>query len=116
MVVSIVHVSRSSLLTDSAFSGANQARVHTLEECAEILDVFQEFGHSEIDTARAYGGGSSEKFLGQLELQKRGIILDTKLAPFGEYNHTPANLRKGLLDSLKALGTDKVSRRRVKPA
>ncbi|PTB65015.1 Aldo/keto reductase [Trichoderma citrinoviride] len=88
--------------------GANQARVHTLEECAEILDVFQEFGHSEIDTARAYGGGSSEKFLGQLELQKRGIILDTKLAPFGEYNHTPANLRKGLLDSLKALGTDKV--------
>ncbi|KAL7815539.1 NADP-dependent oxidoreductase domain-containing protein [Trichoderma gracile] len=88
--------------------GANQARVHTLEECAEILDVFQEYGHSEVDTARVYGGGSSEKFLGQLEWQKRGIVMDTKLAPHGEYDHTPASIRKGLLDSLEALGSDKV--------
>ncbi|KAL7947075.1 NADP-dependent oxidoreductase domain-containing protein [Trichoderma barbatum] len=89
--------------------GATQARVHTLGETTEILDVFQEFGHSEIDTARVYGGGSSENFLGQLDWQKRGIVMDTKLSPNdGEYTHQPASVRQGLLDSLKALGTEKV--------
>ncbi|KAL7935905.1 NADP-dependent oxidoreductase domain-containing protein [Trichoderma chlorosporum] len=89
--------------------GANQARVHTLEETTEILDVFQQFGHSEVDTARVYGGGSSERFLGQIGWQKRGIVMDTKLSPIGDkYNHQPASVRQGLLDSFKALGTDKV--------
>ncbi|RFU79639.1 aflatoxin b1 aldehyde reductase member 3 [Trichoderma arundinaceum] len=89
--------------------GSNQARVHTLEECAEILDVFQQFGHSEVDTARVYGGGSSERFLGQLDWQKRGIVMDTKLSPTnGQYNHTPAGVRDGLLASFKALGAEKV--------
>ncbi|KAH0525758.1 hypothetical protein TsFJ059_009177 [Trichoderma semiorbis] len=89
--------------------GATQARIHTLEESAEILDVFQQFGHSEIDTARVYGGGSSERFLGQLDWQKRGIVMDTKLSPSsGQYNHTPEGLRQGLLESLKDLKTEKV--------
>lgn len=94
------------------FLGATQARIHTLEESAEILDVFQQFGHSEIDTARVYGGGSSERFLGQLDWQKRGIVMDTKLSPSsGQYNHTPEGLRKGLLESLKDLKTEKVSQK-----
>jgi aflatoxin B1 aldehyde reductase len=88
--------------------------VHSLEESAAILDVFQKFGHNEIDTARTYGGGSSEEYLGQLKLKERGIVLDTKLSPNKRfqsptlgYNHSPADVRRGLLDSLKALNTDK---------
>ena len=32
--------------------GVEQARVHSLEETKAILDVFQKYGHNEIDTAR----------------------------------------------------------------
>ena len=95
--------------------GVEQTRVHTLEEARAILDVFQKFGHSEIDTARYYGQGSSEEYLGQLDWQKRGIIMDTKYYPTagrgmpGEQStHKPEDLRKNLLASLKALGCEKV--------
>lgn len=54
-------------------------RVHTIEASAVILDVFQKYGHKEVGTSRAYGQGSSEEYLGQIEWQKRGIVLDTKL-------------------------------------
>ncbi|CAK7215240.1 hypothetical protein SBRCBS47491_002415 [Sporothrix bragantina] len=90
-------------------AGAEQARVHDLKDCAAILDVFQKHGHNEIDTARTYGGGSSEEYLGQLDLGKRGIVIDTKLSPrTGAYSHRPEALKPALLESLKALGVDKV--------
>ena len=92
---------------------AEQTRVHDLKDAAAILDVFQKHGHGEVDTARTYGNGSSEEYLGQLELPTRGITLDTKLAPGSQpggeaYTHRPADLKPALLDSLKALNTDKV--------
>lgn len=34
--------------------GKPQARVHDLETVNAILDVFQEHGHKEVDTARVY--------------------------------------------------------------
>lgn len=95
-------------------AGAEQARVHELSDCAAILDVFQKHGHNEIDTARTYGGGSSEQYLGQLKLKERGIVLDTKLSPRGRagaahvYTHRPEDLKPALLQSLEALQTDKV--------
>jgi len=61
--------------------GADQARVHTLPEASAILDIFQKHGHNEIDTARFYGAGSSEEFLGDLNWKKRGIVMDTKYYP-----------------------------------
>ena len=89
-----------------------QARVSDLQECAAILDVFQKHGHDEIDTARVYGGGSSEAYLSQLEWQKRGLVIDTKLTArkFGPklYTHKKDGLKSGLLESLQALGADKV--------
>ncbi|KAM7219389.1 aflatoxin b1-aldehyde reductase [Rhypophila decipiens] len=102
--------------------GVEQARVTSLEDASKILDVFQKHGHNEIDTARVYGGGSSEEHLGQLKWQDRGLVMDTKLAPTGAgnlktrialdglrlYTHDPRELREGLLDSLKALQTDKI--------
>ncbi|KAJ7690333.1 NADP-dependent oxidoreductase domain-containing protein [Mycena rosella] len=93
-------------------------RFTTPEATTEVLDVFQKYGHSEVDTARTYGKGTSEEYLGAVGWQKRGIKMETKLAPtkgrnmstiFGEgLSHSPADLRKGLTDSLKALKTDRV--------
>ena len=100
--------------------GAEQTRVHSLPACSAILDVFQRHGHREIDTARFYGEGSSEEYLGQLDWQKRGLIMDTKYyptagrtmsksnEPAGGWKHTPEHLRQNLMDSLMALKTDNV--------
>lgn len=98
--------------------GAEQSRVHDLKTASAILDVFQKHGHNEIDTARAYGEGSSETMLGDLEWQKRGIVMDTKYYPTvgksnpgswsAELRHTPEGLRENLELSLKELKADKV--------
>ena len=91
-------------------------RVFTLEDTAAILDTFQKHGHKEIDTARVYGEGSSEEYLGNLHWQDRGLVMDTKLYPTAlrpalateHYSHSPEDLRAGLMASLKALKTDKL--------
>jgi aflatoxin B1 aldehyde reductase len=78
--------------------------------------VFQKHGHNEIDTARVYGNGSSEEILSELDWQKRGLVMDTKLYPnFGgpmvqheQYTHKPEHVRKGLMNSLRALKCNKV--------
>ena len=94
--------------------------MHDLKDCNAILDIFQKYGHDEIDSARTYGGGSSEEWLGKLEWQKRGLVMDTKLSPSARraqpgskgYTHKPEELKPALLESLKALNTDKVSLQR----
>ncbi len=45
-----------------------------MKDATAILDVFQKYGHNEIDSARGYGGGTSEEYLGELHWQDRGII------------------------------------------
>lgn len=72
----------------------------------------------EIDTARAYGNGSCEEFLGAIGWQDRGLQMATKLYPTArvdlkwmfeeDFTHSPADLRRGLMDSLKALNTKKI--------
>jgi aflatoxin B1 aldehyde reductase len=92
------------------------ARVHTAEDAGKIVDAFTEHGHNEIDTARVYGNGTTEQLLAELGWQKRGIVMDTKLYPNAgtamskddAYTHTPKDVRRGLLNSLKALGTEKI--------
>lgn len=90
--------------------GAEGARIHTVEDVASVIDVLQQHGHNEIDTARVYG--TSEALLGQLNWQARGLVVDTKLNPrrMGpyQYSHKKEDLKRGLLDSLQALNTDKV--------
>lgn len=100
--------------------GAEQARVHKLSDCSAILDIFQAHGHREIDTARFYGEGTSEEFLGDLDWKKRGLIMDTKYyptagrdmsksdAPAGGWTHNAEHLRINLENSLKALKTDRL--------
>lgn len=58
--------------------GTEQARSFTQKDCSLILDIFQAHGHNEVDTARVYGEGSSEEFLGDLNWKQRGLLMDTK--------------------------------------
>ncbi|OSX56605.1 hypothetical protein POSPLADRAFT_1174997 [Postia placenta MAD-698-R-SB12] len=99
--------------------GKEGARVHKLEDVEAILDVFQAHGHTEIDTARTYTGGTSEEYLGKIDWKKRGLILETKLYPNVSntrlqnpdrelISHKPEDLRKHLERSLKALNTDQL--------
>lgn len=89
-----------------------EERVHDLQECAAMLGVLQKHGHDEIDSARVYGGGSSEEYLGQLKWQERGIIMDTKFKArrWGPKpcTHKKNDLQPGLLESLQALQTEKI--------
>ncbi|KAJ6583990.1 NADP-dependent oxidoreductase domain-containing protein [Mycena vulgaris] len=92
-------------------------RITTHEGTTELLDVFQKHGHSEVDTSRIYGYGTTEEYLGAIGWQKRGIKMETKAYPTKgknmgwmypeELSHSPVDLRKSLNDSLKALQTDK---------
>ena len=69
--------------------GKEGARVHDLKGVNAILDVFQSHGHVEVDTAHGYTGGTSERMLGDLGWQKRGLIVETKLYPGAVVKHTP---------------------------
>ncbi|KAK9323503.1 NADP-dependent oxidoreductase domain-containing protein [Lipomyces orientalis] len=95
--------------------GVEQTRVHDLRDAAALLDIFQRHGHNEVDTARVYGQGSSEEYLGELNWQDRKLVMETKYyatagrgRPGPQTSHSPADLRKYLIESLKALKTDKV--------
>ncbi|KAJ6567413.1 Aldo/keto reductase [Mycena vulgaris] len=93
--------------------GSSGARVHELKDVEAILDVFLKHGHREIDTARVYCGGTSEEYLGKINWQEKGILMETKLYPAVPANaitgsHSPEDLRRYLMMSLKALNTDKL--------
>ncbi|KAF7790349.1 hypothetical protein EIP86_001304 [Pleurotus ostreatoroseus] len=92
--------------------GNEGARLHTVKDVEAIFDVFQAHGHTEIDTARVYCGGTAEGLIGQLDLKGRGIKVETKLAPRTsegvavKITHSPevrTDLRKFLDVSLKEL-------------
>ncbi|CAL1697781.1 unnamed protein product [Somion occarium] len=99
--------------------GKEGARVHELKDIEAILDVFQAHGHSEIDTARVYTGGTSEQLLGKIDWKKRGLKLETKLYPNAAHarlqvpgatliSHSREDLRKQLDISLKALNAEQL--------
>jgi len=83
------------------------ARVHDIKDVEAILDAFRSHGHTEIDTARTYAGGTSEEYLGKIDLASKGLKLETKLSPnkkLAEFiTHDAEGLRKHLLRSLTAL-------------
>ena len=66
------------------------ARVHDIQGVEAILDVFQKHGHTEIDTARVYTGGTSEQYLGKVNWRNRGLKLETKLYPTAVRLRLPA--------------------------
>ncbi|TFY54562.1 hypothetical protein EVJ58_g8789 [Rhodofomes roseus] len=107
----------------SAGLNSGSVRVSDLKEVEKIIDVFQAHGHVEVDTARVYNKGTSEEYLGKLNWQARGLVVETKLYPSvawfkpGAANpagadipitHSPEDLRTHLDASLKALKADHV--------
>lgn len=104
------------LFPPDTYQGAMQARVHDIKDVSSMIDLFRSHGHNEIDTARVYGKGSSEEYLGQLQptYTERGIIMATKLFPnnpasainiSGErITHSEKDIRLHVERSLKALG------------
>lgn len=98
--------------------GVEQARVHDRATASAILDTFQSHGHRDIDTASSYGEGTSETMLAELDWRSRGFTMASKYYPTagrtvpaswaGDLRHTPEGLRKNLMQSLKALKTEKL--------
>ncbi|KAJ7774676.1 NADP-dependent oxidoreductase domain-containing protein [Mycena maculata] len=77
-------------------------------QCAEIITIFSSYGHTELDTARMYGGGTTEELhsKGLLDLGKFSV--DTKVYPVNPGDHSPLLLRQIFRESLDALKRDKV--------
>ncbi|KOC12435.1 aldo/keto reductase [Aspergillus flavus AF70] len=96
-------------------AGLDCCRQTTPEEVKDVLDVFQRHGHSDIDTSRAYGNGTSESLLGESRWQERNLRIHTKVYPTANYGAIPdaytlgaEDLRRALNRSLEALKTDSV--------
>ncbi|CAG8464215.1 775_t:CDS:10 [Gigaspora rosea] len=88
------------------------------EESKKVFDYYFEKGGNFIDTANAYNGGESERFLGEYIADKRSQIVlstkyslnDTAMMPNVKFNpNAGGNHRKSLVEnldeSLKRLGT-----------
>ena len=99
--------------------GVEQVRIHDSETVGSMLDLLRSHGYNEIDTARTYGGGSSEESLGNLGWKERGFLVGTKFYPttassgtgwtFADSStHCREHLRENLFKSLKALKTEKI--------
>ncbi|KZT61534.1 Aldo/keto reductase [Calocera cornea HHB12733] len=86
--------------------GKHVARLNSLPACQALVDAFREHGYVGLDCSRVYGLGTSEEFLGQLDLN--GGRVDTKAFPSGSGSFTPSKLRAQLNESLKALGPYKI--------
>ncbi|KAI5476869.1 Aldo/keto reductase [Pseudohyphozyma bogoriensis] len=84
--------------------GTEGARVHTIKECEEMLDVFQKHGHKEVDTAKTYTAGKELI----IDWKSRGLIIDTKLYPTPSLNidHTRAGLKHWIQVQLSAIKAD----------
>ncbi|KAG2066018.1 Aldo keto reductase [Suillus decipiens] len=81
-------------------------RINTVEDAQKIIDVFSSHGHRQIDTARAYGGGTSEEIISELDL--KGCTVDTKIFPREPGDLAPDKIRAMLESSIKALGKTKI--------
>ena len=81
-------------------------RVNGAENVEPFLELFHSYGHTELDTARVYGSGSTEKVLSQLPTAHLNI--STKAWPFEDGSFNKENLAAQLRQSLKTLNATKV--------
>jgi aflatoxin B1 aldehyde reductase len=82
------------------------ARLTGLDNLNKALDIFQERGYHEIDTARLYLGGKQEAFTREARWKERGLAVATKAYPLTPGAHEPETLAATLETSLAELGTD----------
>ena len=83
------------------------ARVTDLDQFKSVLDVFQEQGYGEVDTAHTYVGCKQQAFTREAGWKERGLRIATKFYPSQQHGgHTAANIRKRCEENLRELGTD----------
>jgi aryl-alcohol dehydrogenase-like predicted oxidoreductase len=105
------NVGQSDLVVSVAGLGCNNFGMRTDEaRTDEIVNAAIEAGINFFDTARMYGGGKSEEFLGAAVKSRRSeVIIATKFgAPTGPDHRNGAreNVMKEVEESLTALGSD----------
>jgi aryl-alcohol dehydrogenase-like predicted oxidoreductase len=105
------NVGNSDLVVSVAGLGCNNFGMRADEaRSAEIVNAAIDAGITFFDTARMYGGGKSEEFLGAAVKSRRSeVVLATKFgAPTGPDHRNGArdNVMKEVEESLAALGSD----------
>ncbi|KAF7796532.1 hypothetical protein EIP86_007712 [Pleurotus ostreatoroseus] len=78
------------------------ARFTDVQEVQQWVNVMVQHGQPFIDCARAYGGGTAEKLISQLDL--KGVRVDTKIAPLAPGDFAPARVKELAELSREALG------------
>jgi len=100
------------ILGTSTFGTAGpRPKVQDPEKLLAILEKFRSKGFNELDTARVYGGGSTEGLLGSLKVQQPPLsfTLATKANPGGSSGGLSyERLREQFSTSLNDLGTNHV--------
>jgi aryl-alcohol dehydrogenase-like predicted oxidoreductase len=105
------NVGRSDLVVSIAGLGCNNFGMRVDEaRTAEIVHAALDAGITLFDTARMYGGGKSEEFLGAaLRGRRDEVVIATKFgAPTGpdDRNGSRDTVMRSVEESLAALGTD----------
>ncbi|XXG95178.1 hypothetical protein Hte_001438 [Hypoxylon texense] len=93
--------------------GSPGARMTSLDDFKQALDIFQGRGYNELDTARLYIGGQQESFTRQAGWKERGLSIGTKIWPLPPGSHEPEALVNTFETCLRELGTDSVDDRSV---
>ena len=107
------------ILGCGGFGGVGSApaffgRGETVEEAFTVMDAAWEAGITTFDTADAYGGGRSERYIGEWIRSRRpdGLVLETKtfnpMEDGADHGLAPARVRRQLESSLTRLGVDHV--------
>lgn len=85
--------------------GVPGVRTGSPTEAQNVIDTFANYG-KELDTARVYGGGSTEQVLSQLDLHD--CVLDSKAHPYEAGAHNSEKLRASVETSLATLKNKKI--------
>ena len=91
---------------ETTVAETSSVRIRGIDNIKPFLDTFHKHGHTELDTARVYCGGDTERALGSLDTAAFKIA--TKVWPSGPKAHGSELLKKTFHQSLVALKTEKV--------
>ncbi|KAF7972784.1 hypothetical protein HWV62_17058 [Athelia sp. TMB] len=96
------------ILGCSTFGEANtpNTRINSVTEVQAVVDIFVGLGQTGFDTSRRYGAGTSEEFLGKLDLHE-GVV-DTKIFAATPGGYAPGPLRASFVQSRAALRHQKI--------
>lgn len=83
------------------------ARISDVAECQKYANVALHHGVKALDTAAAYFKGTSEMYVGKLDLND--AVVDTKASPGTPKAHSVENLRGAALKSIDAIAPHKIN-------